>query len=136
MDSGSPLSSFLLSSQATFTQPEQPEQLTQFLQFTRLSKAFCAASFEPKYSTLHLLPLSSLIHVVTGLLRVVWLNKFLVLFSDNFLRFLAHFAVKAFARLLWGVTPSVNGVSFLCYGVWMQAIWRVLGPEAISWVHG
>jgi hypothetical protein len=30
----------------------------------RLSSAFCAASFDPKYSTEHLLPRSSLSHLV------------------------------------------------------------------------
>ena len=45
-------------------QSEQPEQLVQFSQFAKLSSAFCAASFVPKYSTEHLFPLVSLSHVV------------------------------------------------------------------------
>jgi hypothetical protein len=45
-------------------QPEQREQFMQLLQFFRLSSAACAASREPKYSTLHLLPLLSSTHVV------------------------------------------------------------------------
>jgi hypothetical protein len=47
-----------------YEQSEQSEQLVQLLQFVRLSSAFCAASSLPKYSTLHLLPRSSLSHVV------------------------------------------------------------------------
>ena len=46
---------------------EQRVQLTQFLHSTRLSRAFCAASSVPKYSTLLLLPLSSVSHVVIAI---------------------------------------------------------------------
>ena len=45
-------------------QSEQSEQLVQFSQFSRLLSAFCAASFVPNHSTLHLFPLVSLIQVV------------------------------------------------------------------------
>jgi hypothetical protein len=38
--------------------------LVQLSQFFRLSRAFCAASCEPKYSTEHLLPRSSFTQVV------------------------------------------------------------------------
>jgi DNA mismatch repair ATPase MutL len=46
-----------------YEQSEQSEQLIQFRQLIRLSSAFCAASCDPKYSTLHLLPLLSSSHV-------------------------------------------------------------------------
>ncbi|WP_158259888.1 hypothetical protein [Phyllobacterium phragmitis] len=58
-----------------YEQSEQPEQLVQFLQSMRLSRAFCAASSVPKYSTLHLLPLVSLSHVVIGFPRVKTIGK-------------------------------------------------------------
>jgi hypothetical protein len=38
--------------------------LTQLSQFSRLSSAFCASSFDPKYSMEHLLPRSSLSQVI------------------------------------------------------------------------
>src|SRR5499427_8776248 len=45
-------------------QPEQPEQSEQPEQFLRLSSARWASSLVPQYSTEHLLPFWSLIHVV------------------------------------------------------------------------
>ena len=45
-----------------YEQSEQYEQLTQFLQFTRLSRAFCAASRDPKYETAQRLPFASSSH--------------------------------------------------------------------------
>jgi outer membrane biosynthesis protein TonB len=47
-------------------QPEQPEQLIQLSQFFRPSRAACAFSFEPKYSTEHLFPRASSIQVIMG----------------------------------------------------------------------
>ena len=47
-----------------YEQPEQFEQLVQSSQSIRLSKAFCAASVDPQYSTEHLLFSASVIHVV------------------------------------------------------------------------
>ena len=51
-------------------QSEQPEQLIVSLQFFRLSSAACAASFEPKYSTEHRLPLLSSSQII-GLVCVL-----------------------------------------------------------------
>jgi hypothetical protein len=45
-------------------QCEQREQFVQSLQSMRLSSAFCAASADPKYSTLHLFPFVSFNQVV------------------------------------------------------------------------